>query len=113
MVNDHFFLYGSSFHHACFILSLKSEKQSKVTSYMQFFFMTVAQSICTHYSSFKNMGQCATLKKIGSEIWGAKNRVQKIGLRFFCFVFQKEKRQGLISSIFLKVPDPKKYQDAD
>ena len=37
----------------------------------------LAQSICTHYSRFENMGWFATLKKNGSKVWGAKSRVQK------------------------------------
>ena len=40
----------------------------------------VAQSICTHYSCYENMGRFVTLKKITSKIWVAKSRVQKTGL---------------------------------
>ena len=52
----------------------------------------IAQSICTHYSLFENMGQFATLKKnwvqnMGCKIWGSKNRV---------IVIQKEKRPGCL-----------------
>ena len=41
---------------------------------------TMAQSICTHYFCFKNIGRFVTLKKIRSKIWtckkqGAKKRV--------------------------------------
>ena len=33
----------------------------------------LAQSICTHYSCFENMGLFATLKKIRSKIWVTKS----------------------------------------
>jgi hypothetical protein len=51
-----------------------------------------AQSICTHYSCFENMGRFVTLKKnqvqnMGCKKQGAKNRV--IGS-------QKEKRPGCL-----------------
>jgi hypothetical protein len=49
----------------------------------------LAQSICTHYSHFENMGQFATLKKTGSKIWGAENRV---------IVIQKENKPGCLFS---------------
>ena len=37
----------------------------------------LAQSICTHYSCFENMGRFVTLKKIRSKIWTWKNQVAK------------------------------------
>ena len=49
----------------------------------------IAQSICTHYIRFENMGRVATLKKIGSKIWGRKNRVEKIGSEFLGGLFRK------------------------
>ena len=56
---------------------------------------TVAQSICTHYSCFENMGRFVTLKKnqvknMGCKKQGAKNRV---------IIIQKEKRAAA-SSLF-------------
>ena len=40
----------------------------------------IAQSICTHYSCFENMGRFVTLKrKKISKIWVAKSKVQKTG----------------------------------
>jgi hypothetical protein len=52
---------------------------------------SLAQSICTHYSCFENMGRFLNLKKgpkYGLQKQGAKNRVMFI---------QKEKRQpGLL-----------------
>ena len=54
-------------------------------------FYTVAQSICTHYSCFENMGRIVPLKKIRSKICVAKSRVQKTGsllLLFFQSQFQ-------------------------
>ena len=56
---------------------------------------TVLQSICTHYSCFKNMGHFVILKKIGSIIWSAKSRVQKTG----SFLFKK-RRGSLAFSFF-------------
>ena len=65
-------------------------------------FHLFVQSICTHYYNFKNMGWFATLKEIGSKIWGAKNRV-----RIF-FVIQKEKRQPGLFSFKLQIASRKK-----
>ena len=49
----------------------------------------------------KKLGQFATLKKIGSKIWGAKNRV----LTFF--VIQKEKRQPGLFTFKLQIASRK------
>jgi hypothetical protein len=48
---------------------------------------TIAQSICTHYSCFENMGRFVTLKKnqVQKKAGCKKNRV---------VVIQKEKRQS-------------------
>ena len=54
-----------------------------------------AQSICTHYFCFENMGRFATLKKTRSKIWGAKSRVQKTGSLLF-----KKRRSQAASSLF-------------
>ena len=59
-----------------------------------------AQSICTHYSCFENMGRFATLKKIRSKIWGSKSRVQKQG---HCYSKKEEARLPLL---FLNNNDP-------
>jgi hypothetical protein len=40
------------------------------------------------------MGRFATVKKIGSKIWGGENMVEKKGSGSF-FVIKKEKRQPL------------------
>ena len=54
----------------------------------------LAQSICTHYSCFENMGRFVTLKKIRSKIWTWKKQVAKNKV----IVIQKEKKQpGLFS----------------
>jgi hypothetical protein len=54
----------------------------------------VAQSICTHYSCFENMGRFVTLKKPDPKYGPEKSRVQKNRV----VVIQKEKRQpGLFS----------------
>ena len=82
-----------------------------------------AQSICTHYSCFENMGQFATLKKSWSKICVAKSRLQKTG----SLLYKNTRRRSQAASflfwiticsllfaihvsdlIFLKVPDPKK-----
>jgi hypothetical protein len=86
---------------------------------------TIAQSICTHYSSFENQGRFVTLQKNRAPGFLKKaGRVQKTKV----IVIQKEKRQpGLFSfwitmtpffctllfeksrvPDFLKVPDSKK-----
>ena len=59
-----------------------------------------AQSICSHYSCFENMGRFATLKKIRSKIWGSKSRVQKQG---HCYSKKEEARLPLL---FLNNNDP-------
>ena len=56
---------------------------------------TLAQSICTHYFCFENMGRFVNLKKIRSKIWDAKSRVQKKRV----IIIQKEKRAAA-SSLF-------------
>ena len=65
---------------------------------------TVAQSICTHYSCFENMGWFGDPEK---------NQVQNMDLkkagckkRGQCY----SKREEAAWSDFLKVPNPKKYQ---
>ena len=59
----------------------------------------LAQSICTHYSCFENMGRFVTLKKIKSKIWtwkkqGEKNRV---------IVIQKEKKAECFFFFWIKI----------
>ena len=71
-------------------------------------YMSVAQSICTQYSCFENMGRFVTWKK-RSKRW-----VAKTGYKNRVIVTQKEKRQpGLathILDLFLKFQILKKYQ---
>ena len=59
---------------------------------------TVAQSICTHYSSLSGQPDIflgsGTLKK-GSKMWVAKSRVQKRGSLLF-----KKRKDSLASSLF-------------
>ena len=69
----------------------------------QIYFIT--KSICTQYSCFESMGRFATLKRIGSKIWGAKYRVRtiKVGLcaRFRDFFLLFKKRRGSLASSLL------------
>ena len=71
--------------------------------------MSVAQSICTHYFCFENMGRFVTLKKSGPKYGPEKSRLQKTGLLLF------KKRRGTLRFSgpffgldFFEVPDPKK-----
>jgi hypothetical protein len=52
------------------------------------------------------MGRFVTLKKIGSKIWSAKNRLEKIGSGLF-FVIQKEKKQPGLFSFKLQIETEK------
>ena len=63
----------------------------------------IAQSICTHYSSFKYMGWFATMKKKDP-----KYGVKKIGSGFF-FVILKKRGGSLASSLVNRKLQAKKY----
>ena len=65
----------------------------------------LAQSICTHYSGFENMGWFATLKKIRSKIWGAKSRVQRAGCKKQGHCYSK-REEAACSFLFLNNNDP-------
>ena len=53
--------------------------------------MIIAQSICTHYSCFENMGRFVTLTKSDPKYGPGKSKVTKTGLLLF-------KRRGLAAS---------------
>ena len=61
----------------------------------------IAQSICTHYSCFENMGRFVTLKKIRSKIWTWKKQGAK--KQGHCYSKREEARLLLL---FLNNNDP-------
>ena len=62
---------------------------------------TFAQSICTHYSCFENMGRFVTLKKIRSKIWNWKKQGAKKQGHFYS---KREEAAWLL--LFLNNNDP-------